>query len=158
PASNLSPLACAEPNRPIASLVGISKRFGPLRAVDDVSIHLQRGRVVGIVGENGAGKTTAMNILAGIYVPDTGAVMIDDAPLLLGSPMHAVAAGVGMVHQHFKLVETLTGAANVSLALDRGRFLQPSLVGAAVEQLMRELGFEIDLAARVWQMPLSQRQ
>jgi simple sugar transport system ATP-binding protein len=156
-ASTSRPLACAA-DRPIASIEGISKRFGPLLAIDDVSIVLPRGRVVGIVGENGAGKTTVMNVLAGIYVPDAGAVKIEGEPLLLGSPMRAVAAGIGMVHQHFKLVETLSGAANVSLALDRGRFLQPRLVGAPVEQLLRELGFEIDLAARVWQMPLAERQ
>ena len=73
--------------------------------------------MLGLVGENGAGKTTAMNVLAGLYLPDRGAVSIAGTPLRLGSPKASVAAGIGMVHQQFKLVETLTGFENLSLAL-----------------------------------------
>jgi ABC-type uncharacterized transport system ATPase subunit len=137
---------------------GVSKRFGALLANDDVSFTIPASRVLGLVGENGAGKTTVMNVLAGIYLPDQGAVSIAGTPLRLGAPKASVAAGIGMVHQQFKLVETLSGFENLSLARDRGRFAQPSGPDAEVRRLMAELGFGIDLAAQVWQMPLAVRQ
>jgi simple sugar transport system ATP-binding protein len=137
---------------------GVAKRFGALLANDDVSFTIPAGRVLGLVGENGAGKTTVMNVLAGLYLPDRGAVTVAGVPLRLGSPKTSVAAGIGMVHQQFKLVETLTGFENLSLARDRGRLIQPSQAADEVHQLMAELGFEIDLATQVWQMPLAVRQ
>ena len=136
---------------------GLTKRFGALLANDDVSFSIPAGRVLGLVGENGAGKTTVMNSLAGIYVPERGTISIGGTPLQLGSPSASVAAGIGMVHQQFKLVETLTGAENLSLAAGRGRWLQSSS-GTASDKLMAELGFSIDLSARVWQMSLAVRQ
>jgi general nucleoside transport system ATP-binding protein len=136
----------------------VRKRFGALLANDDVSFTIPAGRVLGLVGENGAGKTTVMNVLAGIYLPDSGSISIAGAPIRLGSPRASVAAGIGMVHQQFKLVETLTGWENLSLARDRGRVLQSSKPSAEVGALMAELGFAIDLAPQVWQMPLAIRQ
>jgi ABC-type uncharacterized transport system ATPase subunit len=139
-------------------MVSVSKRFGALAANDDVTLAIPSGRVLGLVGENGAGKTTAMNVLAGLYLPERGAVVVDGKPLELGSPRASVAAGIGMVHQQFKLVETLTGFENVSLALDRGRFFQAKGAGPDLRALMTEVGFDLDLSARVWQMPLAARQ
>ena len=137
---------------------GLTKRFGALLANDEVSFEIPAGRVLGLVGENGAGKTTVMNVLAGLYMPDSGAVSISGMPLRLGSPRASVAAGIGMVHQQLKLVETLSGFENLSLARDRGRLLQPSEAGAELRALMADLGFAIELAAQVWQMPLAVRQ
>ncbi len=137
---------------------GLTKRFGAQFANEDVSFTIPAGKVLGLVGENGAGKTTVMNVLAGLYLPDGGAVSMAGVPLRLGSPKASVAAGVGMVHQQFKLVETLTGFENLSLARDRGRLLQPSRASADIDRLMADLGFEVDLAAQVWQMPLAIRQ
>jgi general nucleoside transport system ATP-binding protein len=137
---------------------GLTKRFGSLLANDGVSFEIPAGRVLGLVGENGAGKTTVMNALAGLYLPDGGTVGIAGVPLRLGSPKASVAAGIGMVHQQFKLVETLSGLENLSLARDRGRLLQPAQADADVRALMADLGFGIDLAAQVWQMPLAVRQ
>jgi simple sugar transport system ATP-binding protein len=136
----------------------VTKRFGPLLANDDVSFDIPTGRVVGLLGENGAGKTTAMNVLAGLYLPERGRILIEGEPLQLGSPRASVAAGIGMVHQQFKLVETLTGFENISLGLHRGRLLQPTAADERIRTLMTEVGFEIDLAARVWQMSLAERQ
>jgi general nucleoside transport system ATP-binding protein len=164
PASDLAISPGRLPSRSAAGqpgavrIEGVTKRFGALLANDDVSFTIPAGRVLGLVGENGAGKTTVMNVLAGLYLPDQGAVGIGDAPLRLGSPKASVTAGIGMVHQQFKLVETLTGLENLSLAQDRGRLLQPSMASADVRALMADLGFEIDLLARVWQMPLAVRQ
>jgi simple sugar transport system ATP-binding protein len=155
------------PGRPLVSAIepsetvrieGVTKRFGTLLANDNVSFEIVAGRVLGLVGENGAGKTTVMNVLAGLYLPDAGTVGVAGAPLRLGSPKASVAAGIGMVHQQFKLVETLTGLENLSLAQDRGRLLQPSKAGAPVRALMADLGFEIELSAQLWQMPLAIRQ
>ena len=143
---------------PLVRLEGVTKRFGPLLANDDVCFDIPAGRVVGLLGENGAGKTTAMNVLAGLYLPEHGRVLIEGEPLPLGSPRASVAAGIGMVHQQFRLVETLTGFENISLGLHRGRLLQPTGADDRIRALMAEVGFEIDLAARVWQMTLAERQ
>jgi general nucleoside transport system ATP-binding protein len=145
-------------SRPLIRLEGISKRFGPLLANDDVSFDIPAGRVVGLLGENGAGKTTAMNVLAGLYLPERGRILIDGEPLPLGSPRASVAAGIGMVHQQFKLVEALSAFENVSLGVHRGRLLQPPGADDRIHGLMAEVGFDIDLTARVWQMTLAERQ
>ncbi len=142
----------------LVRLEGVTKRFGALLANDDVSFDIPAGQVLGLLGENGAGKTTAMNVLAGLYLPERGRVLIEGEPLSLGSPRAAVAAGIGMVHQQFRLVETLTAFENISLGLHRGRLLQPSGIDDRIRALMAEVGFEIDLAARVWQMGLAERQ
>ena len=123
-----------------------------------MSFDIPRGRVLALLGENGAGKTTTMNVLAGLYLPDAGQVEVDGNLLALGSPRASVAAGIGMVHQQFRLVERLTGFENVSLAIHGRRFRQPSGADDRLIALMAELGFDIDLALPVWQMPLARRQ
>ncbi|MGR3583953.1 MAG: ATP-binding cassette domain-containing protein, partial [Pseudooceanicola nanhaiensis] len=100
-------------NAPVLSLDHISKRFGETVANDDISISLARGEVLALLGENGAGKTTLMNILVGHYTPDTGSVTVEGKDLPLGRPRHAIAAGVGMVHQHFTLAPNLSVLENV---------------------------------------------
>ena len=93
----------------------ITKRFGPLVANDTISLTLHRGEVVALLGENGAGKTTLMNILFGHYMPDQGEVEVFGAPLPQGKPNAALAAGVGMVHQHFTLADNLSVLDNICL-------------------------------------------
>ena len=136
----------------------VSKSFGDLEALAGASFDIPAGRIVAFLGENGAGKTTAMNVLAGFYLPDRGRVLIDGEPLRLGTPRASLDAGIGMVHQQFKLVETLTGFENLSLALHRGRFRQPRQADPSLERLMQDLGFDLDLERTVWQMPLAIRQ
>jgi len=127
-------------------------------ALVDVSFDVPKGQILALLGENGAGKTTAMNVLAGLYLPDRGRVLVDGEPLQLGTPRAALDTGVGMVHQQFKLIETLTGFENISLALHRGRFRQPRRADAKLRDLMADLGFDLDLERAVWQMPLGIRQ
>src|SRR5262249_34886922 len=102
----------------VLRLAGITKRFGALTANDDVTIELRRGEVVALLGENGAGKTTLMNILFGHYVADAGMVELFGRPLPPGSPHAAIAAGLGMVHQHFTLADNLSVLDNVLLGTE----------------------------------------
>ncbi len=152
------PAAGAQDAVPLVSLRGVTKRFGSLTANDRVSFDVPRGAILALVGENGAGKSTIMNALCGLYMPDEGAIDVDGSPLRCGSPAASLAAGIGMVHQQFRLVPTLTGFENVSLALHRGAFAQARAADAELRDLMRDLGFDIDLSALVWQMPLARRQ
>src|SRR5689334_1114443 len=144
--------------KPLASLCGITKAFGRIIANHQVSFDIHGGRILALLGENGAGKSTVMNVLAGLYAPDAGVVEIDGEPIAIGSPSLSIRNGIGMVHQQFKLVETLTGLENIALAVDRGRLLQRRHLGAALAGLIDELGFEIDLARPVWQLSLARRQ
>ena len=105
-------------------LTGLSKRFGSVVAIDDVSLTLKKGEVLALLGENGAGKTTLMNMLFGHYLPDAGSVEVADEsgtlqPLPLGHPQAALAAGVGMVHQHFALAENISALDNITLGSRR---------------------------------------
>ena len=90
--------------RPAVELTGITKRFPGLIANDAIDLDLRRGEIHALLGENGAGKSTLMNILTGIYQPDAGQIRIDGVPVQFASPVQAIAAGIGMVHQHFKLI------------------------------------------------------
>jgi len=143
---------------PLVGLERLSKRFGHSLANDEVSIAVPSGKVVALVGENGAGKTTAMNLLAGLYVPDSGRIYVRGQLLQPGSPRDSIRAGIGMVHQHFKLVDTMTGLENISLAMDRGRILRRRRANPAIHALMRDVGFSFDLNIPVWQMTLAARQ
>ena len=101
----------------VLHLDSVTKRFGSFAANDNISITLHRGEVVALLGENGAGKTTLMNILFGHYVPDEGEVYINGSKIAQGKPKEAIAAGVGMVHQHFSLAKNLTVLENVMTCL-----------------------------------------
>src|SRR5512137_1944815 len=100
---------------------GVTKRFPGVLANDQVNLQVRPGEVHALLGENGAGKTTLMNILSGLYRPDVGEVLVDGRQLRFGSPRDSIAAGIGVIHQHFHLVEVFTVAENVTLGLSRPR-------------------------------------
>jgi general nucleoside transport system ATP-binding protein len=146
--------------RPLAiSMQGVSKRFGPTIANDRVDFDARWGEVHALVGENGAGKSTLMSILAGLYRPDAGTVAIDGQPVRFRSPRDAIGQGIGMVHQHFMLVDTFTVAENVLLGERSARGL---IETAAVERKLNELGaqygLDVDPKARVWQLSVGEQQ
>ena len=97
---------------------GVTKRFGAVEALTDVDFEVAGGEVVALVGDNGAGKSTLMNVLYGLLSPDEGQIFVDGSPVVIRNPKEAIADGIGMVHQHFMLVEVFTVAENVMIAMD----------------------------------------
>jgi simple sugar transport system ATP-binding protein len=118
PLTRQSDRRLAPPKPPAVTLRGIDKRFGSVQANRDVSLEVAAGAIHGIVGENGAGKSTLMSILYGFYRADSGTVEVEGRPVAIASPRDAIAAGIGMVHQHFMLVEPLTVLENVLLGAE----------------------------------------
>ncbi|MFL5846907.1 MAG: ABC transporter ATP-binding protein [Solirubrobacteraceae bacterium] len=144
---------------PALRLTGITKRFGPVVANRDVSLEVMPGEIHALLGENGAGKTTLMRVAAGVYQPDQGQIEVHGRPVKLRKSEHALEAGVGMVHQHFTLVPTLTVAENV--ALRPARFPRPTDLDAVVRstvELSRDIGFDLDPHMQVAEASISERQ
>lgn len=141
-------------------LVDISKRFGEAVALSGVSLHIAPGERLALVGENGAGKSSLMNVLYGLYQPDSGAVRFDGQLARLRTPADALARGIGMVHQHFTLVPTLSVAENVVLGSEprRGLFLDLARAQQEVAATCRRLGFELELGARVDSLSVGSQQ
>ena len=128
---------------PAIELKGISKAFGPVQANKDISLHVAKGAIHGIVGENGAGKSTLMSILYGFYKADAGEIYINGDLTPIPDSQAAINAGIGMVHQHFKLVENFTVLENVVLGAEDGAMLKPSL--AKARELLTSLAHEYEL-------------
>ena len=136
----------------------ITKRFGTVVANDRVWLDVYRGEVLALLGENGSGKTTLMNMLSGIYYPDEGQIYIDDKEVTIRSPHDAFALGIGMIHQHFKLVDVFTAAENIVLGLKDQRVLDLKAVAQRVREICQLYGFEIDPNQKIYDMSVSQKQ
>ena len=144
---------------PLVELRGIVKRFPGLVANDGVDLELHAGEVHALLGENGAGKTTLMNVLTGLYRPDEGAILVDGSPVSFRSPRNAIDAGIGMVHQHFRLVESLTVAENVLLGWHTPRLWLGRKAGIRqVAELAERYRLEVHPEARVWQLSVGEQQ
>jgi simple sugar transport system ATP-binding protein len=141
---------------PALALEGISKRFGSVAALTDVSLHVEVGHVHALLGENGAGKTTLMHVAFGMVSPDRGTIRVNGASLAIGAPSDAIAAGIGMVHQHFTLVPAMTVAENLALG-GRGILRREAMIGA-VHDIAKATGFTLDPAALVETLPVSAQQ
>jgi len=145
---------------PAIELRGISKAFGPVQANRDISVRVARGTIHGIVGENGAGKSTLMSILYGFYRADAGEILIGGRAVEIGDSQDAIAAGIGMVFQHFKLVENFTVLENVILGAEEGAFLRPSLAKArrVLTDLARDYELAVDVDARIEEIGVGMQQ
>ncbi len=139
-------------------LKNITKRFGEVVANDSINLHLQHGEILALLGENGSGKTTLMNMLAGIYYPDEGQILIDGTAYTISSPKDSFAKGIGMIHQHFKLVDVFTAAENIVLGMNEGSKLNMKAVNARVQEICDKYGFDIDPNQKVYDMSVSQKQ
>ena len=142
-------------------LKGITKRFGSLVANDRIDLSVAPGQVHALLGENGAGKSTLMNVLYGLYRPDEGEILMDGKKIQFASPKDAIAAGIGMVHQHFMLVPVFTVAENVTLGIEETRpsgLLDRRKARRDVRELSRRYGLEVDPDALVEDLPVGIQQ
>jgi simple sugar transport system ATP-binding protein len=141
-------------------LIGINKSFGAVRANRDIHLTVGKGTIHGIVGENGAGKSTLMSILYGFYQADSGEIRVDGKPMRIDAPNDAIAAGIGMVHQHFMLVHNFTVLENVILGVEGEPLLRSSIAKARSElqRLEREYGLTVDPDAIVETLPVGLQQ
>ena len=137
---------------------GITKRFGGVVANNHVDLDVYRGEILAILGENGCGKTTLMNMISGIYFPDEGKIFVDGQEVVIRSPKDAFQHGIGMIHQHFKLVDLFTAAENVVLGVkEEGRYNLKS-VNARVAEIAEKYGFHIDPKKKIYDMSVSEKQ
>ena len=145
---------------PAIELVGIDKRFGTVHANKAISLAVPAGTIHGIVGENGAGKSTLMSILYGYYRADAGEIRIGGRAVDITSPQDAIARGIGMIHQHFMLVDDMTVLENLVLGAEGGWRLGPGLAAARrdLDRLARDYGLEIDADAIVGDLPVGLQQ
>ena len=142
-----------------AELRGISKAFFRVPANDRIDLDLRRGEVHALLGENGAGKSTLCSILAGLYRPDAGEILVDGVPRTFHSPRNALAAGVGMVYQHFRLVDTFTVAESLALGHpDAGFRLSPRQLERDAAALCDRFGIQLDPQARIWELSVGEQQ
>ncbi|MBO7402433.1 MAG: ABC transporter ATP-binding protein [Lachnospiraceae bacterium] len=146
-------------NKEAVRLRGISKTFGHVAANTNVNLSIRHGEILSLLGENGSGKTTLMNMLAGIYYPDEGEILIDDVPVQIKSPKDAFDNGIGMVHQHFKLIDVFTAAENIVLGENADRMkIDRKAVAAKIREICDKYGFDIDPDKKVYDMNVSQKQ
>ena len=137
---------------------GITKTFGSVVANHDISLNLRKGEILALLGENGSGKTTLMNMLSGIYKPDAGEILVEGKPAAIDSPEDAKKLGIGMVHQHFKLVDVFTAADNIWMGKEKAGFgLKKDRYGE-IQDMVRKFGFELDPKKKVHNMAVSEKQ
>ncbi len=139
-------------------LKGITKTFGSVVANHDVSLNVRQGEILALLGENGSGKTTLMNMLSGIYKPDSGQIFVDGKEVSIDSPEDAKRLGIGMVHQHFKLVDVFSAADNIWMGKEKPGFRLKRDRYAQIADMAQKFGFEIDPKKKVYNMAVSEKQ
>lgn len=136
----------------------VTKRFGEVVANDDINLTVKKGEILSILGENGSGKTTLMNMLSGIYFPDEGEIQMNGETVTIRSPKDSFALGIGMIHQHFKLINILTAAENIILGLPGKQKLNMKQVEKEIQTVIEKYGFELNPAQKIYDMSVSQKQ
>ena len=147
-----------ENKTPAIELRGITKRFGSVVANSNVDLTLYHGEILSILGENGSGKTTLMNMISGIYFPDEGQILVNGKEVSIRSPKDAFDLKIGMIHQHFKLIDVFTAAQNIVLGVkNKGKF-DLKKETAAIREICDKFGFVIDLEKKIYEMSVSEKQ
>ncbi|MBQ0037065.1 MAG: ABC transporter ATP-binding protein [Clostridiales bacterium] len=136
----------------------ITKRFGSIVANKGINLELREGEILSLLGENGSGKTTLMNMLSGIYFPDEGQIYVHGKPVTIASPKDAFDNGIGMIHQHFKLVDVFTATENIVLGLEDEGKLDLKAASRKVKEICDKYGFDIDPDQKIYDMSVSQKQ
>ena len=143
--------------QPAIELKNITKKFGKVIANKNVNLTANRGEILSILGENGSGKTTLMNMISGIYFPDEGEILIDGNPAVISSPKDAFEYKIGMIHQHFKLVDVFSAAENIVLGIEEGKYnLKKST--DEIKKISSQYGFNIDTEKKIYTMSVSEKQ
>lgn len=137
---------------------GISKSFGRIKANEDVNLEVRSGEVHALLGENGAGKSTLMNMLSGIYMPDAGEIYINGEKTIFKSPKDAIDKGIGMIHQHFKLVDVMTAKENIILGQPEKMFFNGKKLGERIRKLSEQYGLDIDPDKKIYDMSVGEKQ
>ena len=143
---------------PAIELKNISKTFGSVKANQNVNLTVNNGEILSLLGENGSGKTTLMNMISGIYFPDDGQIFIDGREVVIRSPKDAFNHKIGMIHQHFKLVDIFTAAENIVLGLREEGKYNLKKVAERVAEISAKYGFEIDPMKKIYEMSVSEKQ
>lgn len=139
-------------------MVDITKTFGEVVANDKVCLDINSGEILSLLGENGSGKTTLMNMLSGIYMPDSGQIYVNGRKVAIRSPKDAFDLGIGMIHQHFKLVDVLTAAENIVLGLNEHKLVDLKNVRLRVKEICDRYGFVVEADKKVYDMSVSEKQ
>ncbi len=143
--------------QPAIELKNITKRFGKVVANKNVNLTANRGEILSILGENGSGKTTLMNMISGIYFPDEGQIFIDGQEAVITSPKDAFKYKIGMIHQHFKLVDVFSAAENIVLGIDDGKYNLKNST-KEINKISKQYGFELDINKKIYTMSVSEKQ
>lgn len=136
----------------------ISKSFGEIKANDNVNLEVRNGEVHALLGENGAGKTTLMNMLSGIYTPDTGTIAINGQQVTFSSPKEPIAMGIGMIHQHFKLIDVMSAKENIIIGQKSSFFTKGKALTKEIKELSDRYGLDIDPDKKVYDMSVGEKQ
>ncbi|MBO7503530.1 MAG: ATP-binding cassette domain-containing protein, partial [Clostridia bacterium] len=139
-------------------LRGITKTFGSIKANNNVNLTLYKGEILSLLGENGSGKTTLMNMISGIYFPDEGHIFIDGKEVVISSPKDAYNYKIGMIHQHFKLVDVFTAAENIVLGLEEHGKFDIKAAAGKIKELCDRYGFVLDPNKKIYEMSVSEKQ
>lgn len=139
-------------------LKNVTKRFGKVIANDNINLSVKKGEILSILGENGSGKTTLMNMISGIYFPDEGHILVNGKEVTICSPKDAFSLGIGMIHQHFKLINILTAAENIVLGISGKEKLDMAKINKEINDLTARYGFELNPSEKIYDMSVSEKQ